>query len=259
MKKIIYLFIGIFSLQQFFPCLLKAEESQDQAYAERSQSGSRFFFSDLPKHLAYDMKESFWGWGGLAFLLGTGLSVGLTKTDHNLQSKFQPNDLLGSKANTVLSTAGSPYVWGGASLVVTAVGAGIHDEKLLTTGESLLETFFWTQSLSLGLKYAVGRDRPNGDSRGFPSAHTSASFGSAAVLQSMYGYKAGIPAYLFSSLVAVSRVDSYHHFLSDVLMGATLGTVIGYGTAKYHKKLHNFSLTPQISPNEYGMLFQSSF
>ncbi len=258
MKKFICLFLGFFTLQQAHPCLLQAEESV--AYAERSESASQFFFSDLPKHLAYDMKESFWGWGALAFALGAGISGGMAQADHKIQSKFDKNDLFGSQTNDIFSIAGSPYVWGGASVAITAIGAGIDNEKLRTTGESLLETLFWTQGVTLGLKYAVNRDRPNGSARGFPSAHSSASFGSAAVLQTMYGYKVGIPAYLFSSLVAVSRVDSYQHFVSDVLMGATIGTVIGYGTAKYHKKIHkNFSLSPQIAPNEYGLLFQSSF
>ena len=257
MKKFIFL-IGMIIIQHFFSTFALAEESLE--YIERSQNASHFFFSDLPKHLAYDMKEGFWGWGGLAFAVGTGLSIGLTKTDHDFQSKFETDALFGSKANDIFSIAGSPYAWGGASLIVTVVGAGTHNEKLRVTGESLLETLFWTQSISLGLKYGIGRERPNGGSGSFPSAHTSASFGSAAVLQSMYGYKIGIPAYLFSSLVAISRVDSYHHFLSDVVMGATLGSVIGYGTAKYHKHLHNnFTLMPQIAPHEYGLLFQSNF
>jgi membrane-associated phospholipid phosphatase len=45
-----------------------------------------------------------------------------------------------------------------------------------------------------------------------------------------------VPLYATVALVGVSRMDSNMHYLSDVLAGATLGTLVGSSVAKYHKE-----------------------
>ncbi len=264
MKKISGIILAFCLFQFVFsPSVARGKDvlkSEDEAYTQRSDRTAKFVFSDLPRHLGNDLKDSFWGWGSLGLAVGIGMTVGLHEKDHSIQTSFEPHALFGKTGDEVISQLGAPYTMGAAALLTTLVGVGSHNEKLTTTGEALLESLFWTETLTLGMKYAFDRDRPDGSSRGFPSAHTSGMFSTATVLQVMYGPKIGVPAYALASLVGLARVDSYKHFPSDVLMGAVLGSVIGYGTAHFHKELHHrFTLTPLIQPKQYGLLLHHEF
>lgn len=94
-----------------------------------------------------------------------------------------------------------------------------------------------SSAITYGFKFGVGRERPNGDNnRSFPSGHTSHSFTIAAVSQELFGNKIGIPAYAMAAVVAASRVHDNKHYLSDVLFGAGIGTVIGRGFGTVYRK-----------------------
>ena len=91
--------------------------------------------------------------------------------------------------------------------------------------------------ITYGFKYGVGRERPNGgNNRSFPSGHTSHSFTIAAVSQELLGYKVGILAYAMAAVVGFSRIQDNKHYLSDVIFGAGIGTVIGRGFGRVYKK-----------------------
>ena len=92
----------------------------------------------------------------------------------------------------------------------------------------LMDAFLLNWGYTNVFKYAVGRERPNGqDEKSFPSGHASNAFALAAVVERHYGWKAGLPAYALASLVGVSRLQRNKHYLSDVLGGATLGYIVG--------------------------------
>ena len=83
------------------------------------------------------------------------------------------------------------------------------------------------------LKDLNKRKRPNGKGfRSMPSGHTSHSFTVAAIANELYGKKVGIASYLLAGVVALSRINDNKHYLSDVVIGAGLGTIIGRGFAK---------------------------
>jgi len=104
--------------------------------------------------------------------------------------------------------------------------------KLEFSALALLSNAFATYLL----KFGVGRERPNNGALSFPSGHTSHSFTIAAVTNELYGGKAGTVAYLMATLSAVSRIHDKKHYVSDVVFGAGLGTVIGRGfSIQYHK------------------------
>src|SRR5262249_9931127 len=73
------------------------------------------------------------------------------------------------------------------------------------------------------IKYAVGRTRPNGDPRSFPSGHTSATFATATVLQQHYGWKLGAPIFALAAYTAAERVMDEKHWARDVAFGAVGG------------------------------------
>jgi len=238
----------------------ESKPSKDEEFSERSQKGIKFFFKDLPRHLGYDIKESFWGWGSLGLGIGIAMVAGLHGQDDEIQSSFRQGALFGKTGDAVIGYLGAPYTMGGVGILTLGFGALYKNEKLQTTGECVLEALFWTELFTLALQYGIDRTRPNGTGHGFPSAHTAGAFSTATVFQMMYGPKVGIPLYALATLVAISRVDEFQHFPSDVLMGAILGSFIAYGTTKFHKKLHNnFAVSPQIGGGRYGLVVHHAF
>ena len=74
-----------------------------------------------------------------------------------------------------------------------------------------------------GIKYTVGRLRPDGSRyNSFPSGHTRSSFEAAFVLL-WRDKRMGIPAMVLASLIAFSRLYVYVHFPSDIIGGILLG------------------------------------
>ena len=97
-----------------------------------------------------------------------------------------------------------------------------------------------TMMTTIVIKKATGRLRPNGENRrSFPSGHTSGSFAVAAVVDELYGEKAGAPAYLIAGLVGVHRIHDNEHWLTDVIAGAALGTIVGRGFAAAYRTANN--------------------
>ncbi len=90
--------------------------------------------------------------------------------------------------------------------------------------------------LTIGLKRAVGRERPNqSNHHSFPSGHTSHSFTVAAISHELLGGQIGYTAYGLAVVVALSRIHDNKHYLSDVIAGGALGTVIGRGFGKAYR------------------------
>jgi membrane-associated phospholipid phosphatase len=123
----------------------------------------------------------------------------------------------------------------GGAAVVPFVGMAFVAGRLAPTGstfrsasydaaQALIVNSAWTGLL----KYSLQRTRPDGsDSLSLPSGHTSTAFALATVAERHYGWKAGLPAYALAAGIGLSRMESNKHYLSDVLAGATLGTIVG--------------------------------
>ncbi len=82
----------------------------------------------------------------------------------------------------------------------------------------------------------------------WPSGHTSSSVAVASVLHEFYGLKVGLPAYAFAGVVAWRMMDEGDHWASDVLLGATLGWVVGHTVARRHAALEigGFEVLPYV-------------
>ena len=109
------------------------------------------------------------------------------------------------------------------------------------------------------------------DLRGsFPSGHTAWAFSSAVFFSTVYSDyfpdSDWTPYIWGGSLVAASAVglfrqQSGYHFPTDVLVGAALGSMIGYAIPYLHRKSDSkdLSITPLISPTYAGMGLRYEF
>ena len=80
--------------------------------------------------------------------------------------------------------------------------------------------------ITVGLKYAIDKTRPNGGHYSFPSGHTNLSFTNATVLFNEFNNTAPLLAYsgyLFSGTTGLFRMINNRHWFSDVLVGAGIG------------------------------------
>ena len=165
-----------------------------------------------------------------------------------------------------LEDGAAPAVVGGVVAVLFATGRAVDAPRYRAMTYDLMHAFLINASYTTLIKYTVQRERPNGeDNLSFPSGHASNAFTLAAVAERHYGWKAGLPAYTFASLVAVSRLQRNKHHLSDVMAGATLGYIVGRTVVRVNgKPLASsrglaFSLSPIISKRTRGLVAHVEF
>ncbi len=97
---------------------------------------------------------------------------------------------------------------------------------------------WWPPAVALGsglcvevLKRATHLPRPDGDPTGFPSGHTTFSFAIAWLLTRTHPRLAPL-WYAVAVGIGWSRVEGDAHFPYQVLCGAILGTLIGWGISR---------------------------
>jgi len=123
------------------------------------------------------------------------------------------------------------------SIIITSKVADESNTDMLEKLELAASALVANGVTTIVLKKIIGRERPNGsNNRSMPSGHTSQSFAVATVVNEIYGQNAGIVAYLVATLVGISRINDNEHYLSDVIVGAGLGTIIGRGFAKTYQE-----------------------
>ncbi len=119
---------------------------------------------------------------------------------------------------------GEGWVEGGMAIGSWSWGAMTRDKRLQEFGRDATESLVTATLVATGLKYAVGRERPDGSNNlSFPSGHAITAFCFAPVVTKYGGWELGVPAYLLGTLTALARVEGYHHYLSDVIRGRHFG------------------------------------
>lgn len=178
-------------------------------------------FTELPGDFSKLAQPS-----NLVILGSTGAgSLAIHPKDDEIAEKSAPNTFF-----TAGDIMGEGWVHAVVGLGVYTTGRLRHSEKIGGLGVDLLQAQIVSGVITDGLKLATDRTRPDGGSHSFPSGHTSTAFATAAVLQSHFGWKAGIPAYVLAGYVATSRVANANHFASDVVFGAGIGMAAGRAT-----------------------------
>jgi hypothetical protein len=130
---------------------------------------------------------------------------------------------------------GNGWTQGGAALGTYAVGLLTHDRMTIHIGSDLIRAQALNAVLTRGMKTIAGRRRPSGGPDSMPSGHTTASFASAAVLNDHFGWKVGVPSFAVASFVGWTRVRDHAHWLTDVIVGASIGAAVGHTVASGHR------------------------
>jgi hypothetical protein len=175
---------------------------------------------------------------------------------HRVDSRLSHDMSESAGANTVFrigETVGGARVQMATAVAAYAVGR-LTNARTAAIGADLIRAQILAQTLTVSLKSAVGRTRPDGTQYSFPSGHTSTTFATATVLQRHLGWRAGIPAYAVASYVAASRIQDKRHFLSDVTFGAALGIVAGR-TVTIGEGRHRLAISPTVVPGGGGVSF----
>lgn len=264
MKKIVsFLLISALLMPQALWAESSSYETKSLDWENRSEKAESWTFTDIPHHLVQDVKYSFLSRDGfLLMTVALPLITTLGDYDHEIQNKFHPSRPLGKTFDDVMNIGTHPITLGSVTLLTLGISELAHWEKAAVTSGTMLEALAVSEALTIGLKYATRRTRPDGTSHSFPSAHATGAFALASVAQVYYGPWVGIPAYAVASLSGLSRLDANKHFASDVAAGAVIGTLIGLGTAKYHKKIFSkIFLLPEYDPStdEVGFKVISPF
>ena len=162
-------------------------------------------------------------WAGV----GGGLALAVHPADDNVNEAmvnsdfahnfFLPGKYLGSLP-VLLGTAAGTYF----------VGRWKDQPKVSHVGMDLIQALAISELLTQSLKHATGRERPDhSDDTSFPSGHAADTFAFATALERHIGWKYAVPAYIFSSYVAISRLPANRHWFSDTVFGSAVGIVAG--------------------------------
>ena len=139
-----------------------------------------------------------------------------------------------------------------AGLAVYVTGRVMRNTTVGSLGSDILRAQLVSGIITDGIKVATNRTRPDGGKYSFPSGHTSTAFATASVLQSHFGWKAGVPSYALATYVASSRMAHNRHYLSDVVFGAGIGIAAGRATT-FHVRDAAVRVAPTVTLNSVGI------
>jgi membrane-associated phospholipid phosphatase len=157
---------------------------------------------------------------------------------------FKPGAVLG-ELYTLLPSAG----------VVYAVGRITDEPKVSHVGMDLIEALAMSEALTQALKYTTRRERPDGSGKtSFPSGHAADTFAFATALERHLNWRFAVPAYVFSSYVAISRLPANRHWLSDTVFGATVGIIAGR-TVTSHESERPYPVSVTAIPGGVAVMY----
>ena len=131
---------------------------------------------------------------------------------------------------TVVTQFGNVYLW----IVAGAVYLLVGKHKLIAT--AFLLALLFGGVATEDLKDIFHRPRPLGAdyntyltdmSYSFPSQHSQTAFLLATLLAGYFGLRYGVITYPMAALIGISRIYLGVHYLTDVIVGAMLGIVMG--------------------------------
>ena len=208
----------------------------------------------MSKHLVTNFKylpsmENLY-WAGA----GGGLALAVHPFDDDVNEKLVGNDTAKNifKAGEILGELGTLL---GSASAVYAVGRIKDQPKVSHVGMDLIESLAMAEALTQTLKYTTRRERPDGSSKNsFPSGHAADTFAFATALERHLNWRYSVPAYIFASYVALSRLPANRHWLSDAVFGSAVGIIAGR-TVTSHESERPYPVALTIIPGGAAIMY----
>jgi membrane-associated phospholipid phosphatase len=189
-------------------------------------------------------------------LLWVGIGTGLSLAAHPLDPHAN-EDLSGNTLNKALAPGavlGQSYTLLGIASTIYAVGRIKAEPRVSHMGMDLIRSVAIAEFITEGLKYTVRRERPDGSgANSFPSGHAADTMAFATALERHFGWRYAVPAYVFASYVAMSRLHDNRHYLSDVTAGAAVGIIAGRTVTRHGRE--NFPVTVMALPGGAAVMY----
>lgn len=146
-------------------------------------------------------------------------------------------------------------------LVFISIGLLKKDKYIRDQGLEMGASILFATLVSTSLKYIVNRKRPfesyNDIEKlspvtdpSFPSGHTSTSFALATTLSLNFSkWYVIVPAYVWASSVAYSRMDLGVHYPTDIIGGIIIGSGSAVLSHYINKKLNKKANSPVLNSN----------
>jgi membrane-associated phospholipid phosphatase len=185
---------------------------------------------------------------------GGGFALAAHPFDDNVNEKLVGNDTADKffKPGEILGELGTLL---GSASVVYAVGRIRDQPKVSHLGMDLIEALAMSEALTQTLKYTTRRERPDHSGKNsFPSGHAADTFAFATALERHLNWKYSIPAYVFSSYVALSRLPANRHWLSDAVFGSAVGIIAGR-TVTSHEAERPYPVAVTIIPGGVAVMY----
>lgn len=142
-----------------------------------------------------------------------------------------------------------------SSLAVYITGRTTDHPKVSHVGMDLIQSIIVSEGITQSLKYTTRRERPdNSGKTSFPSGHASDTFAFATALERHLGWRYAGPAYILASYVAISRVPSNRHWLSDAVFGSAVGIIAGR-TVTSNESGHPYPVAVTPIPGGAAVMF----
>lgn len=157
----------------------------------------------------------------------------------------------------------------GTAGLLAASGVVLQRRGLTRTSVRVAEALVYTKLVTGLAKSAVNRSRPfaapgaltadpgefssKHEELSMPSGHTARAFAVASVLAHQSGrWYISVPAYGMAASVGLERVRSGDHWLTDVMVGGTLGYLIGRAVSS-PRSGQDVTYTPILSTDRVGV------
>jgi membrane-associated phospholipid phosphatase len=172
----------------------------------------------------------------------------LLATDRSVSDEVRETDDL-SRPSRIISSAGGVPVFV-APITLMAFGQFTHNAKTLETGQLSLRAVSHAGLIVQVLKLASDRQRPDqgrgfgafwGGGSSFPSGHSMSAWAFATVIAHQYPEHRWLQvgSYSFATAVSLSRIGGLNHFPSDVLVGSSMGYLVGRYVVRHHNSAGN--------------------
>ncbi len=173
--------------------------------------------------------------------IGAATGVLIAEVDRPAADRIQSRDLINTASTWSNVGLGAEL---GSSALMWGFGCHASSSHLSRAGFATLSAMGAAATVDLALKLSFNRQFPfthnsTGEfwegGRSFPSGHSATSFAFAAAIAHYYPHNRWIKwgAYALATGVTLSRYPAKKHYLSDILMGATVGYVTGSYVASH--------------------------